>query len=313
MAYFPPTPGSLSGGDSPGSTPLTVGAVQFNSIECPNTLPLGAIDQRVAVVELIGGGRVIQPLGNQPHDVAWSGNLWGTNVALRIAQLRAYALSGQEVQISYLSELWYGIVAVFVPQYTQQYHAVYKITLKITRGGASVSPAAPTTDSQVDALNAQGNALVAQLAANAQAQGFAPVSTAWSNYLAALGALTSIAQSSPQALQPVIGALTSLASALASFGETNGLNVDAGTTSTLYLPWDQLSNIVSLALANIRQGQSPQTVTLRGGSLYEIAAMLYGDPTQAFAIAQANALPTPLLSSTLVQSVNIPAQQAVTA
>ena len=311
MGSLPPlsSPGP-SNGDSPGSTPLTIGIVQFNSIECPDDLPIGAVEQKVAVIELLGGGRVVQSLGVQPKPVSWKGRLWGVNVQPRVEQLRAYSVLGTPQSIIWSGELWSGIVREFIPTYHQVYRADYDITLEITGSNNgqltnTTVNSIPNTDSQVNALTQSATALIdAQMLANAQAT---IVQEAWNTYLALLLEVAgAVSQLLPSSQAPITSSLASVLSALAAYGSASNFNAGSGSLLPGYVAWTQITSMVTLILVNIRAGQAPQQTTIRGGSLYEVAAMTYGDVTQAFAIAQVNGIPTARLPNALVQSINLP-------
>jgi|SRR5580704_12800795 hypothetical protein len=189
MAALPPSPAGLSGGDTPGSNPLTIGGVQFNSIECPDKLPIGATEQKLATIELLGGGRNVQTLGVQPKPVEFEGTFYG-DTEDRVQQLRSYVVSGQQQSLTWRSESWTCVVKDFSPSYRgSQWVCDYKITLEIVSGGALTSTSFPTVNSQVDGNNQQIQSQLDSIAAQVAADAFAPVNVAWQEYLAILGIL----------------------------------------------------------------------------------------------------------------------------
>jgi hypothetical protein len=63
---------------------------------------------------------------------------------------------------------------------------------------------------------------------------------------------------------------------------------------------------------NLAQGQSPQTIVTKGGDLCLIAATYYLDASLGFALARANGLIGPDLSSDTVYQINLPPASALT-
>lgn len=187
---LPPTPNELSGGDTPGANPLTLGGVQFNSIECPDELPIGATEQKLVVIELVGGGRIVQPLGIQPKPVSWKGRFWSSldYIEGRIQQLRSYQVAGSQQSLTYLTESWTCVVKEFTPTWRGGY-CDYSITVEIVSGGALTNTSFPTVNSQVDGNNSAITSQLQTLAQQIDATAFEPINVAWQAYLAALGIL----------------------------------------------------------------------------------------------------------------------------
>jgi hypothetical protein len=61
---------------------VTVGGVGLSGLEVPATMSFGG-EQRLAVHELPGGGRVVDALGPQEADVEWTGWFTGSNAVSR--------------------------------------------------------------------------------------------------------------------------------------------------------------------------------------------------------------------------------------
>jgi|SRR5580704_772328 hypothetical protein len=124
--------------------------------------------------------------------------------------------------------------------------------------------------------------------------------------------MASVQQAAPPALQPTIAALKTFQAALLAFGVTQGLTVDSGTTSPLYIPYLKATNLASILLATLSSSQSTKTAEKQGGSLYELAAQFYQDITQAFAIMYANGFCTPWIPNAVVVNPNLPPKQTLT-
>lgn len=191
MAQVPPLSSNTGLPRAPGSDPLTLGKVQFFSEEVPEKLAIGQVEQKVVVIEMVGGSRIVQPLGIQPKPVKFSGRFWGSTTQDRVQQIRSYAVAAQEVLLTWRQESWYCIVREFNPEWSNRWICDYDILLEITRdgNGALTNTSFPTVDSQVDGLNDQGQAVLDQIANQENAIGFGSVSEAWQLYLVALGIL----------------------------------------------------------------------------------------------------------------------------
>ncbi len=282
-----------------GRTPLTLGGVTFFTQEAPEHLDIGAAEQMLAVHDLPGGTRITHAMGNKAKDVSWTGHFFDKNVGIRVAQLRAYQVSGQEIPLSWGKEKYFCIIKSFDPGYRGGYNA-YAISVTITRdnNGAFALSKATTIDQQVAALqqqaNTQNNAVLAidptgasafqQSLTNLRAAIAAAVPLA-----AAIAGGTSLlgyANAAVQAVANYVGALSPAAAQLAS-------------ATALVATLQMIS-------ANISRGQSPTSTTVVGGSLYALAATAYGDISQAFTLASINGLVSPLLSSQVATTVLVP-------
>lgn len=155
MAFTPATVPPV-GPQHPGTTPLSFGAVAFNSEECPSRLVIGHGAQMKSVVELIGGGRAVQTFGAQPQPVTISGTLWNVNVVPRITLLRSYCVAGTEQLLTWYFERYYGVLMEFEPNYYNTNRCDYKLTIEITRdaNGAFTTTSPTSVNSQVAAINA---------------------------------------------------------------------------------------------------------------------------------------------------------------
>ncbi|MDE2469360.1 MAG: hypothetical protein KGL35_11600, partial [Bradyrhizobium sp.] len=220
--------GSLIGQSQvPGRYPLSLGAITFNSSECPEELPIGA-EQMVVEHTLIGGSRVIQAFGVKPQDITWSGKLFGSSIATRIAQLRLYTVAGQPINLRWQGQEAYRIVVKdFIPKFHGGY-ADYSITLAVLNdlSGALYAGAPVTLDQQMAALQSSANTLVADAAAG-DATGTAAIQSASAGVNAALLAASPISQNAATqgpAIQTALNTAVAAASAYqATLSSTSSL------------------------------------------------------------------------------------------
>jgi hypothetical protein len=118
--------------------------------------------------------------------------------------------------------------------------------------------------------------------------------------------MASVSTASQSVLQPLIASIVAFQAGLLTYGQQNGLTVDSGTTSPLYLQYAQLTNATTILLNLVRSAQTLQEIQIIGGSLYAIAAQFYQDVTQAFSLMEVNNIPAPWLSETLEENLFLP-------
>jgi hypothetical protein len=277
--------------DSPGPVALSIGAVTFNSSECPEELPIGGVEQLVVVHQLPGGTRVVSAFGPNAKPVSWSGKLFAGNVQPRIRQLRIYAVSGQQLTLVWGNEAYLVVVRDFEPVYLGGY-AKYTITVEVVadQNGAFTLSSPTTIDSQIHGLQAQADAANASVIA-ADPAGATVFQPQYSAVKASVQAANPIAQNINFAATTIVPAVTAAVAAVTTYSK--GLP----QTSTLFAAAMQLTAALTAIGQNVTRGQSASAVQVQGQSLFSLAALHYGDITQAFALAQANGLPSPFLSS----------------
>ena len=89
--------------------PLVLGPVVFEGFELPAHIPLGG-RQRLAVHRLADGGRIVDVLGPDESDIAWTGVLSGPLAAIRAQTVDALRLSGTPLDLSFGA--WFAPVIV---------------------------------------------------------------------------------------------------------------------------------------------------------------------------------------------------------
>lgn len=308
--------------NGPGGTPLTLGAVTFFTAECPDVLNIGTADQILAVHTLVGGGRVVQSLGVSANEVSWSGKFFDTNVAVRVAQLRLYLTSGNEILLTWGTERYYTKVKTFTPKYRAGY-AEYDIVCVITKdaNGAFTISAPLSIDQQVQSLQIQANtansailAPIAPVDLSSSAAALPTISPAaisaanqasmYQNSLSALNAAINIAgpiaQNITRTGPGIISAALTASQQVGSFVNTIGQSSPAFANANLLL-----SSILGIS-ANVTRGQSPATTVVQGMNLFRVSAQQYGNVTQGFNLGAANKLPSPFVSAITPTNLLLP-------
>ena len=295
------SPGQLAGQDRPGQDPLTIGNYTFLTSQCPDELSIGGVDQKIAQHFLIGGGIVTQSMGVEPRPITWEAWLFNeADAQTAIKALRAYAVAGNELALSWRGESYYCKIKTFQPKYSAVW-AKFEITVVITRdnNGAFTVTQPSGVDDQVNSLlldaNNQNNAL-----ALADPSGVSVFQQSLTNMQVALQSNGSIAQLSGSSLNTVQNAVTAAQSAVQTYASAQS------GTSVNFVPANRLTSIISLIGSNVARGQKPNQVQQVGGNLYVVASMQYQDITQAFNVQTSNGLVSPQIPAAEYVTLSLP-------
>jgi hypothetical protein len=229
---------------------LTLGGILFQGFEVPESIATGG-DQALVVHKLPGGARLIDAMGADNRDIAWSGRFRGNAAESRARRLDGYRIAGQALELAWSGYRYQVLVRSFEAQFMQPFEIPYSISCTVladeaapilsgipgldeiigadlvnalTLGGAinvaSVSGAIATVQTVVGAVNTLKNAPAGSIANIAATVGLAQqaalsATTQAEGTLAAAGALTP--GNSPTSL---ISSLTAQAS---GFGQLSNL------------------------------------------------------------------------------------------
>ncbi len=80
--------------------PVVLGSFAFQDFEVPETMTL-PVRQALVVHRLIGGERVLEAMGADYGDIAWSGVMLGSEAETRAQNLKALADAGQAVALTW--------------------------------------------------------------------------------------------------------------------------------------------------------------------------------------------------------------------
>lgn len=303
-------------------TKLVLGDVKFSGVEVPERIPFGGA-QHLVVHELIGGVRVIDALGRSDRALEWSGWLLGENAVARAQELDAIRIGGLQQTVTWDKFNYTVIVREFEAEYQRFYQIPYRITCEVILD--NTQPGSVTTTPIDQAINADTQLAVLQAQAIADQQ-LAAITLAIEVAVAAVQSFATEPRSSINAIaQTVLSAQSQTASLInattAAIGEpssfagvVSGAGGDAATTlstqTSQMLTLNNLNNISGVLgriAANLSSANSsPNTISVSGGNLYQIAENQYGDPTAWTAIAKANDLTDPFIQGT--QTLTIPTQ-----
>jgi len=115
---------------------LTLGPVAFAGFELPSSITLGG-RQTLAIHKLPGGIRIIDALGPDPADLAWSGIFTGPDAADRARLLDTLRIAGTELLLSWDAFLYMVVVERFDADYRSPWWIPYRLSCAVVRDEAA--------------------------------------------------------------------------------------------------------------------------------------------------------------------------------
>lgn len=307
MAAIPP---SASRNGPPLNVPtIRLGSVLFYPEELPNRFP-ATIEQRTPKMEMLGGGSFSQPLGVQHPDIAWSGKIRsnypheGQSAADRAQTLERMIAIGKRTKLSWLKRARYVIPQRFEAVDIHENRTDYTITLQVVRdiSGTATIATVPSADSQLAELMDRSSTQAAALrAGDPGATSLSAQVSSTSSTVSQAGPITSLAgtSSGKNLLTTVQGTLTSARSYLAALAST--------MPRSHILSAQGLVTSLSLAVSQIKSGQSARSAIADHGTIDDVALREYGNISYARALQAANGLAQPEFETGIVTSLIIPA------
>ena len=175
---------------------LTLGPVAFAGFELPSSITFGG-RQRLAIHRLPGGVRIIDALGPDPADLAFSGIFTGPDAADRARLIDTLRMVGQPLPLAWDAFLYTVIVERFEADYRSPWWVPYRISCTVLRDEAAaiVSDFVGLDPALAADLLAAGSvaaaATVAVAAPNATIAGTAAYAAAQASIAATLATLDS--------------------------------------------------------------------------------------------------------------------------
>lgn len=202
---------------------VTLGGVAFRDFEVPQAIEFGG-SQRLAVHELVGGGRVIDTLGAAAGIIRFGGTFSGPDAEARAQLLDAARMAGAILPLAWSGFAFEVVIADFVAVYEKPWWIPFSIELVEAQNMVTAVPDA-LAQAGLDLVSAGGLAGLAGLS---------------------LGPMAATAPGSIAAAQGVVGgalraAENGLAAAQGAFGASAG-----ASTATRAL---QAMGTASLSLA----------------------------------------------------------------
>lgn len=128
---------------------LTLGDFDFENFEIPDSIGGLGGAQAIAKHGLIGGGRVVDAMGQNDSDPSWSGRFIGAQAAARCQQLDWMRKAGQQLPLVFGSFFYTVVIADFTFSYEREYQIRYTIKLTVI-----TSDVLATQPSLADLINA---------------------------------------------------------------------------------------------------------------------------------------------------------------
>jgi hypothetical protein len=309
-------------------TLVQLGDFVFAGLEVPEVMPLGGA-QRLAVHDFPGGARTVQALGFNHAPISWSGLMLGGNALDRAKYLDFLRVQGQSLPLTLFDSNYTVVIDKFEFRVERFYKVQYSISVIVVSD--NTQPVQTIAPSGFDAAIGADCGLMAQLSAGI---GNVSLTASISTLQTAVGAVSSFASASTSVINSTIGLAANVLSQVTSLkaiaqstigsvstlgGVIPGgvLGVSVGNFAAQLTAGTQypiLQNIGSLAtrvtrnlgMANLQS--STKTIQVGGGTLFDVAASQYGDPTQWVAIAKASGIFDPTLTG--IQTLTVPASPA---
>lgn len=120
---------------------LLLGPIAFQDFEVPSGIRFGG-RQRLAVHRLMGGGRVIDALGQDDADISFCGTFSGSNATVRARMLDELRIAGQPLQLTWDVFFYTVFIGHFEADYQNRWWIPYQIGCTVLRDEADVLAAA---------------------------------------------------------------------------------------------------------------------------------------------------------------------------
>ena len=106
---------------------LTLGGITFQGFELPEKINFGG-KQQLITHKLPGGGRVIDAMGRDDDDIAWSGRFRGDAAGGRARAVDAMRVAGLPVTLAWDNYRFQVVIAEFKADFERRYEIPYSIT-----------------------------------------------------------------------------------------------------------------------------------------------------------------------------------------
>ena len=111
---------------------LTLGPVAFAGFELPSSITIGG-RQRLAIHRLPGGLRIIDALGPDPADIAFSGIFTGPDAADRARLLDTLRIAGATLPLAWDAFAYTVVIETFEADYRSPWWIPYRISCAVLR------------------------------------------------------------------------------------------------------------------------------------------------------------------------------------
>jgi uncharacterized protein YciI len=216
------------------SVVITLGGVTFQDFEVPERIKIGGA-QRLVVHQLIGGGRVVNVLGDEPGKIVFSGMFTGSDAAARAQILDAATALGAQIPLVWDSFFYTVIIQEFQADYEKPWWIPFSISCAVAidpaaQIAAAVGSVTSLIGDDIDAAMALApqSRLSLSLGGSASAAALAAGQLLISNGLAASGAALAGGVVALNGAIDAPGACGALADIVATSGEIAAISGMAG-------------------------------------------------------------------------------------
>lgn len=137
-----------------GAVTVTLGGVAFRDFEIPESIQFGG-SQRLAVHELVGGGRVIDVLGAEAGTIGFGGTFSGPDAELRAQMLDVACSTGAVLPMAWSGFAYEVVIAQFAAVYQKSWWIPFRIELVVARNLVTALPSA-VAQAGLDLASASG-------------------------------------------------------------------------------------------------------------------------------------------------------------
>jgi hypothetical protein len=128
---------------------LTLGSTVFQDFEIPQEMPFGG-SHMLVVKKLVGGDRVIDAMGRDDAEKAWSGRFRGSQAEAKARTLDQLRIGGQQQLLTWSSLRYLVVIDRFEAKFQQPFEIPYSISCTVIQDlSAPILPVAPSADSLI--------------------------------------------------------------------------------------------------------------------------------------------------------------------
>lgn len=124
--------------------PVILGGFQFTDYAIPEMVPQGG-EHHLIVHKLIGGVRVVDAMGQDDHDITWSGRFQGPLATQHAVTLDNLRKAGAQLPLIVDGQFYTVTIKKFEWDYERSYQILYRITCVVVIGSTGGPIAQPAT------------------------------------------------------------------------------------------------------------------------------------------------------------------------
>lgn len=298
-------------------TTLTLGGFKFEGFEVPEKIPLGG-SQSLVIHKLPGGDKIIQSMGRDDDPIQWNGLFLGGKALDRARELDTMRVQGRPVLLAFLGLKYNIIIKSFKFVVETFFRVSYTIELEVIEDLTQPNHAS-RTQSLNDAVSADSTKAV-DIGTKINDS---PLTSALATMDSAIKSVSDFAKATQATINSVLAPIAAVQQRVTALIGTAGNTLNSVTTLGGILPNNpiaqqaarltgqvtaatqlpllyNLQSVASRITTNLNLINSPLVSASKmvgGGTLFDLSAKSYGDATKWAAIAQANKISDPNITS----------------